>query len=82
MILYKETSTIDDFVRAEVEEHGWEYVDALFDSGYEPMAPNGFWVWVPPKASNELNSSTIQSAVSYTIPQFGHKSPERVIKRN
>lgn len=82
MIHYKDKATIDDFVKAEVEEHGWEYVDALFDLGYEPMAPNGFWIWVPSNGSSELSTSTVQSSVSYTIPQTGHKSPERVIKRN
>ena len=39
------TTTAEDFFRAEVDEHGWDYVDAQFARGYEPTLVNGIWVW-------------------------------------
>lgn len=45
MIHYIETSTADDFIKSEVAEHGWDYVEAQFELGYEPAAHNGVWIW-------------------------------------
>lgn len=76
MILYKTASTADDFIRAEVEEHGWDYVEGKFALGYEPMAPNGFWVWMQPYRSNGSNTLGAQ------IGNNSQRHPSRVIVRN
>lgn len=39
------TTSADDFIRAEVAEWGWDYVDAKFAEGYEPTLINGVWCW-------------------------------------
>lgn len=39
------TTNADDFVRAEVDEWGFDYVEAKFATGYEPTLVNGVWCW-------------------------------------
>jgi len=39
------TTTYEDFVKNEIAEHGYDYVEAQFLLGYEPLRQNGVWVW-------------------------------------
>lgn len=39
------TTTIEDFIKAEIAEHGHDYVEAQFLMGFEPTIVNGIWVW-------------------------------------
>lgn len=66
------TTTYEDFVASEITEHGHDYVEAQFLSGYEPTIVNGIWVWYkhnervrisnPTGAANcNVSSSTIRS---------------------
>jgi len=57
------TTIANDFIRSEVNEWGWEYVDSKFDEGYEPMLVNGVWVWATPvPVSSTLDTNTIGAA--------------------
>lgn len=40
-------TTVEDFIKQEIEEHGWDYVEAQFALGYEPCLIDGnFFAWV------------------------------------
>lgn len=39
------TTTANDFIKQEVDEYGWDYVDDMFAQGYEPTLINGVWLW-------------------------------------
>jgi hypothetical protein len=46
MIIYKYmASTPNDFVKHEIAEWGFDYVDEMFANGYEPVLENGVWFW-------------------------------------
>lgn len=38
-------TTPDDFIKQEIAEWGFDYVDEMFDKGYEPTLVNGVWIW-------------------------------------
>lgn len=38
-------TTPEDFVKHEISEWGFDYVDEMFDKGYEPTLVNGVWSW-------------------------------------
>lgn len=38
-------TTKEQFVKAQIEEWGFEYVEELFASGYEPCIMDGRWCW-------------------------------------
>jgi hypothetical protein len=37
--------SLQDFVNSEVAEHGFDWVEAQFILGYEPILVNGVWLW-------------------------------------
>lgn len=39
------TQSANEFVKAEADEHGYDYVESQFASGYEPMLVNGVCCW-------------------------------------
>jgi hypothetical protein len=39
------TTTAEDFVKSEIDEWGFDYVDDMFAQGYEPTLINGVWLW-------------------------------------
>lgn len=46
------TTTIEDFVKAELDEWGFDYVEAKFAEGYEPCFVNGYWEWHVKQSDN------------------------------
>ena len=69
------TTTIEDFVTAEIEEWGFEYVEAKFAEGYEPALVNGVVCWVSPTGfipANASSSTKAQLRASSTIGSKPH----------
>lgn len=60
------TTTYEDFLNSEIAEHGFDFVEAQFLLGYEPMRQNGIWIWgknVTTRSFN-ANSNSTSSFVS------------------
>jgi hypothetical protein len=53
------TTTYEDFVHNEITEHGHDYVEGMFLSGYEPTIVNGIWVWH--RSNNRSNGVPIHN---------------------
>lgn len=66
------TTTMDDFVKNEIEEHGHDYVEAQFIIGYEPVSINGVWCWgsktdvLSRLSSTAISSNTVSSRVDHS----------------
>jgi hypothetical protein len=45
------TTSYEDFIKSEIKEHGFDYVEAQFLMGYEPAFTNGVWLWAGDKAN-------------------------------
>lgn len=54
--------TEEEFLQAELDEWGFDYLDEMFARGEVPTQINGVWVWRPIEVSvtpASANSSTI-----------------------
>jgi MoxR-like ATPase len=51
----------DEFLIAEINEYGYDYVDIQFASGLEPTEVNGVWLWRPAISHTPVirNTSTL-----------------------
>ena len=57
------TTNINDFIAAEIDEWGFDYVEAKFADGYEPTLISGIWCWhVSTSISNIANSTSTSRA--------------------
>jgi hypothetical protein len=55
------TTTYEDFVKSEITEHGYDYVEAQFLLGYEPLRQNGVWIWGKNVTAQLLRSINVVS---------------------
>lgn len=62
------TTTIEDFVKAEIDEWGFDYVDEKFAQGYEPIFVNGVWCWAKPNHFNGALGSCTLNLPNQTPP--------------
>lgn len=59
------TVTITEFVDKEIALWGFDYIESLFNRGYEPILTNHGWRWIMPKSFKSL------SAVNSTLTNVG-----------
>lgn len=65
------TTTIEDFIKAEIDEWGFDYVEGKFASGYEPHLVNGVWCWYAISSAKigVFGSNTISGILANSGPQ-------------
>lgn len=49
--------TVDNFVNKEIALWGFDEIEALFISGYEPVNTDHGWRWLAPKSTKVTNPS-------------------------
>lgn len=59
-------TTEEDFIKQEIAEHGFDYVDRQFELGYIPalIQPEGFWCWAKNRGNDVLRSMATSSDTS------------------
>lgn len=58
------TTTAEDFVKSEIDEWGFDYVEAKFADGYEPTLVNGVWLWRRPIPVSRVTGLSRISGIS------------------